>query len=111
MVGLLPPGFGELEPFCANWALSTTSERHQRRTSSTLPELTVFYDAMSPRIVEALSHLDACDLPTLGATERRLLDLCLSLADVALAVEKYQAPAVVEAKYSNGFVIDTTALG
>jgi hypothetical protein len=58
-----------------------------------------------------LAHLDALPLAALPQSERRLLDLCLALADVSLAVEKYRAPFLPDAPYSTKFEVDTSELG
>jgi hypothetical protein len=76
-----------------------------------MTELKGFYDAMLPRIEEALSYLDRVPLDEVNGADRTLLDLCLSLADVALAVEKYGSPFLPDAPYSTGFSVDTSALG
>jgi len=108
---LLPAAFADLEPFCARWALATTQERHRRRAGSSMAELQAFYEALTPRLEEALQHLDGFALDALPPAERRLLDLCLALADVSLAVEKYRTPLLADAPYSTAFEVDTTALG
>jgi hypothetical protein len=107
----LPARFAALEPFCAKWTLSTTAERHRQRVSCTMGELRAFYDAMTPRMEEILAYLDGFPLERLPPPERRLLDLCLALADVSLAIEKYGAPMLPDTPYTTGFATDTTALG
>jgi hypothetical protein len=76
-----------------------------------MDELQRFYDVMAPRVESALAYLDRVPLDQLGPVDRRLLDLCLSLTEVALAVEKYKTPLLAEAPYSMTFEIDTRALG
>ncbi len=47
------------------------------------------YDAVAPRLDEALDYLDALGPPDSFAGEDvRLFQLCLSLADIAFAVER-----------------------
>jgi hypothetical protein len=108
---LLPPAFAPLEPWCADWALPTTQARHRQRAASSMPELQAFYDALTPRLEDALQHLDGFALDALPAPERRLLDLCLALADVSLAVEKYRTPLLPDARHSTVFEVDTSSLG
>ena len=83
----LPADFAGLEPFVERWALATTAERAARRTSSTPEEREAFFAAAGPLLDPALDHLDRIPLGALSAREKRLMDLMLSLAHVALAVE------------------------
>lgn len=110
-MALLPEAFAEIEPFCARWALEKTEQRHRKRVSSSMDELRAFYDAATPRLEAIRAHLDALPLPALAEPERRLLNLCLALADVSLAVEKYRAPFLPDAPYSTRFEVDTSELG
>ncbi len=107
----LPEKYADLEQFCAEWALETSQERHLKRASSSMSELQAFYDAITPRAAEILTYLDTFPLDALPAAERRLLNLCLSLADVSLSVEKYRVPLLPDAPYSTKFRADTSALG
>ena len=83
----LPPGFEALEPFAGQWALPGTASRAGARNDSTVEERQAFYDAASPLLAAALQLLDGVPLQELGVSEQRLMDLMLSLAHVALAVE------------------------
>ena len=53
-----PADFTDLEPF-ADWSLETEAERYTKRLSSTMDELQAFYDAVFPRLADAMAHLDA----------------------------------------------------
>lgn len=83
----LPADFAVLEPFAERWALSTTAERAARRTASTPEEREAFFAAAGPLLGPALDCLDTTALGSFSAPEQRLMDLMLSLAHVALAVE------------------------
>lgn len=83
----LPDRFAELEPFLARWAVSGTAERARLRGASEADERARFFAAAGPRLDEALDHLDRMALRELPGPERRLMDLMLSLAHVAVAVE------------------------
>lgn len=107
---LLPARYADLERFCAAWALETSRERHLRRVSSTMEELRDFYGAMQPRVEEILAYLDGQAAAPLPPADQRLLLLCLALADVALAIEKYRSPTLPDAPFSTKFDTDTTAL-
>lgn len=83
----LPSGFAGLEPFAERWALGTTAERAARRSASTHEEREAFFAAASPLLDAALGHLDAHALNEFSPADQRLMNLMLSLAHVALAVE------------------------
>lgn len=83
----LPEGFGALEPYVARWIVATSAERAALRTSSTPEERAEFFAAASPLMGKALDYLDTHSLPNLPAAEKRLMDLMLTLAHIALAVE------------------------
>lgn len=83
----LPAEFAVLEPFVARWARGTTAERAALRTASTADEREAFFAAAGPLAAAALDHLDARALGSFSPQEQRLMDLMLSLAHVALAVE------------------------
>jgi hypothetical protein len=110
-VSVLPPGFADLEPWAADWSLPETDARHRKRATSGMADLTAFYEAAQPRLAEGLAYLDGFPLSAMPAPERRLLDLFLALADVALAVEKYREPVLRHARASIDFHTDTSALG
>ena len=83
----LPAGFAALEPFVERWALATTADRAARRSESSPEEREAFFAAAGPRMGEALDYLDQRALNAFTPEEQRLMDLMLSLAHVALAVE------------------------
>lgn len=86
-MSLLPPGFEALEPFVELWALDGTANRAAQRGETTTEERQTFFDAITPRLTDALALLDAKPLGQHDAAERNLMNLCLSLAHVAQAVE------------------------
>jgi hypothetical protein len=88
--GVLPEGFAGLEPF-AVWALPTERARHVAIHSASLAEVKAFYDAMLPVLPSALDHLNGFPLSAMPVPQRRLLDLCLAMAEAAMAVENYGA--------------------
>ena len=85
--GLLPEGFEALEPFVGQWVADNANARLQRRLGSSDEERTAFFTAGSPLVPAALALLDSKPLPALDAREDRLMQLVLSLAHVANAVE------------------------
>src|SRR5687768_18060015 len=84
---LLPPGFESLEPFVTLWSVAGTAERAQLRSDRTQAERVAFYEAAKDIAPDALAFLDRKPLRDLDESEKRLMNLMLSLAHVALAVE------------------------
>ena len=84
---LLPKGFAALAPFVAQWAVPTLAARCVTRDASNADQRQAFYDAASPLAVAALDYLDARPYAALAGAEARLMQLMLSFAQVALAVE------------------------
>jgi hypothetical protein len=88
---LLPADFRSLQPFVDQWAVKGMAERHRRRLNSSAEERRSFYDAMSPGLGAAIDYLNQfslCDMPPEAST---LLQLALSLMEVALTQEVYGA--------------------
>jgi hypothetical protein len=83
----LPAGFEALEPFVADWAIKGAGKRADRRLDSSEAERVAFFEAAKPLLEPALAYLDQKPLDQLDASEKRLMDLMLSFAHVALAVE------------------------
>jgi hypothetical protein len=83
----LPAGFEVLEPFVAQWAVPGTANRSLARANSTPEQRQAFYDTMYPQADIALALLDSKPLASHDEAEQRLMNLCLSLAHVAMAVE------------------------
>jgi len=91
----LPKGFSNLAPYL-DWARSTELSRNEKRWSATLEESQAFYDTMLAHAPAALDYLNQFTLDHISRPEndadRRLLDLCLSLAEVSATVEMYENP-------------------
>ncbi|MCB2072854.1 MAG: hypothetical protein H6917_07015 [Novosphingobium sp.] len=87
MTSSLPAGFETLEPFVERFSISGTANRAELRSDITGEERSAFYEAAKDLVAPALDLLDKKPLDALDASEKRLLDLCLSFAHVALAVE------------------------
>ena len=89
----LPAAFADLEPF-ADWCLPTEDERYDKRIASSMDELQAFYDAMFPRLEEALAYLDALDINALPEDATHLLQLCNSLMTVSFPIEVWRQARV-----------------
>ena len=97
---LLPAEFAALEPFAATWCLETESERYSQRLASTMTEMQAFYDAAFPRIREALDYADTFPLDDLPDDVNHLLHLVYSTIMVAMCVEIWHQPKVIDAAYA-----------
>ena len=93
-MSVLPKNFAELETL-SDWAGSSEKERVERRRQSSPEELKSFYDTMKPHLEAALKYLDGFPLDGMPAAEEKLLHLTLMMAEVAFAVEKYDAVGIV----------------
>jgi hypothetical protein len=91
---LLPPEFSDLEPFAAKWCLASEDERYHERLSSSMDEMQVFYDAVTPRADEAMTYCDKFPLDDLPADARNLLHLLYSMVMVSFPVEAFGQPRI-----------------
>lgn len=87
MTKALPPGYEALEPFVAQFAVEGTANRAALRSNSSAEDRLAFHSAAHDRVGPALELLDKKPVNDLDGGERRLLNLCLSFAHIALAVE------------------------
>ena len=90
----LPGEFADLEPFAAKWCLATEPERWNERMSSSMEEMQAFYDAILPRVPEALAYCDRFPLDDLPDDALHLLRLVHSFVIVSFAVELWHQPTV-----------------
>jgi hypothetical protein len=103
MERLLPEQFKELELFLS-WACNTERERSARRHSTTMLEITAFYDAMTAHLEEILNFLSGYAEENAPADVKRLSLLTLSLAEIAPAVENFNQQDVVDGYEYSRFV-------
>jgi hypothetical protein len=89
----LPSGFSDLERL-SEWMLPTSVERNRKRLGSSMDEINALYNALLPRLEEILAYLDQFSLQEMPQDVQRLLLLCLSLAEVSIAVELFHEPKV-----------------
>jgi hypothetical protein len=87
MATMLPQGFEQLEPFVDRFAVAGTANRARLRSESGEAERAAFVEAARDLVAPALDLLDQKPLADLDEAERRLLDLALTFAHMALAVE------------------------
>jgi len=93
-VRLLPSEFADLEPFAARWSLATEPERWAERMSSSMPDMQAFYDAVLPRVPDALAYCDRFPLDDMPDDAVHLLQLIYSFVIVSFPVELWGQPHV-----------------
>ncbi|MGW0249001.1 hypothetical protein ACWDYH_20445 [Nocardia goodfellowii] len=97
---MLPAAFPELEPFAPTWCLATEPERWKQRMASTMPEMEAFYAAAFPRLEEATAYCDKFPLDDLPDDAENLLLLIYSLIMVAMCVEIWHQPKVIDSGFA-----------
>lgn len=98
---MLPPGFGDLEPFVADWCLDGEPQRYAKRLASTMDEIQAFYDAIFPRAEDAIRHLERFPLDALPEDAHRLLKLLYSLIVISFPVEIWRQPRIPDTRTSS----------
>ena len=93
-MALLPAEFSELEPFARRWCLATERERWAARLSSSMEELQAFYDAVFPRVTEAMAYCDRFPLDAMPEEAADLLRMVYSFVIVSFPVELWRQPYV-----------------
>ena len=91
---LLPAAFAEWEDLAREWAMPSLNQRYLRRLASTMDELRAFYDRVTPRLEEAIAHLDTFPYDDLPEQELNLLWLLASLSCIGFAVDVFNQPTV-----------------
>ena len=87
----LPEPFHDLERF-AEWSLPSSAARTTKRISSSKEDLRTFYDGMIPRMEAVLDYLNEFPLHNLPQAEKLLLNIALSIAEIGIYVEWFDAP-------------------
>ncbi|OHV48913.1 hypothetical protein BCD48_13750 [Pseudofrankia sp. BMG5.36] len=95
-VAKLPADFADLEPF-TDWCLAAEDDRFAKRYGSNMDEMQTFYDAVFPRMQDALAYLDKFDLDDLPEDAYNLLLLYYSLCTISFPVEAWRQPRVPDA--------------
>ena len=93
-MGLLPPEFSDLEPWMADWCFDGEPERYAKRLASTMAEIQEFYDAVMPRVEDAIRYLEKFPLDDLPEDAWRLLKLLYSLILMSFPVEIWKQPYI-----------------
>ncbi len=101
----LPPIFAELAPFVAHWACPTTNERVRARSVLPQEDIQAFYDAMVPRLDEAIDYIDSVGLHTLTPEAATLTRLVLGLGQASIAIEIHGAPIKPGTVFPHGILV------
>ena len=92
----LPVEFETLEPFIG-WSLAQERARTEKREASSFDEVQEFYNAIFPRLEEAVAYLDGFPIDEMPAPAERLFHMTLSLVEVSNLVERYKSRDVIVA--------------
>jgi hypothetical protein len=90
----LPDEFADLEPFADAWCLETEPERYEARLARSMPELQAFYDAVEPRVADAIDYCDRFPLDAMPEPVVDLMHLLYSFVNVSFPVEVWLRPRV-----------------
>lgn len=94
-VAELPEQFAHLAPY-AGWALPTENLRNIKRHNTSMEEIKAFGKVMLENVKPICDYLSGFDLNAYPPKETALMQLLLSLAEVAPAIEFYDTQAVVD---------------
>ena len=84
-----------LEPWFEQWDLMTQHEREIQRRGSSAEQMQAFYDAIVLQMEGLIEVLDQYPINELPDKARSLMNLTLSLAEIAPHVEFYEGAAGV----------------
>ena len=97
-MALLPSEFSDLEPFASTWCLPSERERYAKRLASSMDDMQAFYDAIFPRVQDALAYCDKFPLDDMPEDAIHLLQLLYSFVAVSFAVELWGQPYVPDTR-------------
>jgi hypothetical protein len=97
-MSVLPAAFADLELYAATWSLATERERWAQRMASSIEELDTFYDAVLPRVEEAIAYCDTFPLDDMPGDAIALLRLVYSFVVVSFPVELWRQPHVPDTR-------------
>lgn len=103
----LPASFAHLAPI-AHWSLPTETARNVQRHRATMDEIRSFADVMLRELDSILAYLGTFELHALPSDAQALMNLVLSLAEVAPAIEFYKQQAVIDGYDPRRFVADAS---
>ncbi|WP_317928941.1 hypothetical protein [Halioxenophilus sp. WMMB6] len=106
---LLPEGFESLSPFVEQWAIDRSCDRLQARLNSSYEEREVFFEAGKGLAEPALALLGQKPSKEYSEQEARLMNLVLTLAHIAQAVEIQRDDEDFHAGYAKYITISHSA--
>jgi hypothetical protein len=71
-----------IEPFLKEWGLPTLAERVQKRTASSMEQISAFYEAMLPHMEEIIAHLNRFPLDAIPEDSRQLANAALAMCEI-----------------------------
>ena len=92
---VLPEAFAALQPFVSLWALGSETERNIQRHAQPMNAIRLFADTMMAHMNELIEFVNRKPMAEFDEVDDTLLQLMLSLAEVAPAVEFYGQQEVV----------------
>lgn len=92
----LPSQFADLQAYVPFWAKDSETARNIQRHAASMKDIVAFKDAVLGRFDELLAYLNQRDVNALDEADAVLLQLLLSLAEIAPCVESYGQPEVVD---------------
>ena len=92
----LPTQFADLQAYVGPWAKDSETARNIQRHAVGMAAIVEFKDAMLARFDDILAYLNDRDVNALEEPDVLLLQLLLSLAEIAPAVESYGQPDVID---------------
>lgn len=92
----LPEQFSDLQSYVAFWAKPSETARNIQRHAADMADIVAFKDAILGRFDDLLAHLNQQDVNALEEPDVLLLQLLLSLAEIAPAIESYGQPEVID---------------
>ena len=95
---VLPGAFSDLERFAEAWCLATERERYAKRLRSTMQEMQALYDAVLPRVEEAIAYCDGFPFGDMPEDAKRLLMLLYSFVTVSFPIEVWKQPHVLDCR-------------
>lgn len=101
----LPARFTHLNPI-AHWSLPTETARNVQRHRASMEEIRAFAKTMLGEIDAITAYLDPFGPGAMPPEARALMNLLLSLAEVAPAIEFYGQQAVIDGFDPRRFVAD-----
>ncbi len=86
------PDFSELNVVMNEWGLETAAARLNKRTTSSLEDLRVFYDAIEPRLEEIIKFLNGFPVTQIPERYQRLGYTALAVLEVDDPLNYWKRP-------------------